>query len=281
VPSKTVFFYPGKAFPAVSITGADCWLGCDHCDGRYLSGMLHVNEPPALIRLARELNVKGSKGLLISGGCLPDGTIPLAPYIDAIGEVKRFTDLELNIHTGLLDKETAERLVGTGADCFSLDITQDQKVIKGLLHLDLEPKAYADTLEHLASSGASRIVPHICVGLPLSTIQGERDSLELVSSHNISALVVLGFVPTRGTPACDQPPAPTSRILDFITEAREMLSCPILLGCMRPRRDRTLERRALELGVDGMAAPSRKTVEWTRNAGHHVSVEDRCCALYL
>ncbi|NYT11594.1 MAG: radical SAM protein [Methanomassiliicoccales archaeon] len=281
MPRKAAFFYSAKVFPAVSITANDCWLGCDHCDGRYLSGMLHVTEPQDLIRMASDLEIQGAKGLLISGGCLPDGSIPLAPFIDAIGEVKRLTDLEINIHTGLLDKETAERLVGTGTDCFSLDVIQDPIVIRRLLHLDLEPKMYADTLEHLRSSGAERVVPHICVGLPFSTVQGEREALELVSGFDISSLVVLGFIPTRGTLAQDHPHAPSSRILKFISEARETLSCPILLGCMRPRHDRTLEWRALELGVEGIAAPSMKTVEWAKNAGYQVVLGDKCCALYL
>lgn len=281
MPRKAAFFYPGKAFPAVSITGTDCWLKCDHCGGRYLSRMLHVTEPQDLIRLANDLEIQGIKGLLVSGGCLPDGSIPLDPFIDVIGDVKRLTDLEINIHTGLLHKETAERLVGTDADCFSLDVIQEPKVIQRLLHLDIETKAYADTLEHLRSSGAERIVPHICVGLPFSTIEGERQALELVSGFDISALVVLGFISTKGTLTQDHPPATSSRILEFINEARETLSCPILLGCMRPRQDRTLERRALELGVDGIAVPSRKTVDWARNAGYQVILGDKCCALYL
>ena len=65
---KIFFYYPGKAFPGVSLTGPDCWLRCDHCRGRYLEGMLHVTEPSEFINLASDLRSKGARGLLISGG---------------------------------------------------------------------------------------------------------------------------------------------------------------------------------------------------------------------
>lgn len=277
---EILFCYPGKAFPGLSLTGPECRLGCDHCRGRYLQGMLHVTEPSELINLANDLRSKGARGMLISGGCDADGKIPFNRFIDAIGTVKKSTGMEMNIHTGLLDLAGAEALMATGADCFSVDVVSETSVIKNVLHLDVTREAYRETLVNLQSVGAGRIVPHICVGLPRSSPEGEMESLEMVSRMDISSLVILGFVPTRGTPYQDHRPASSERILRIIREAKRMLDCPVLLGCMRPRGDRSLEIGALELKVDGIAVPSREAVEWSREKGYEMSVEERCCALY-
>ena len=43
-------FVPGPTFPAVSLTGHTCKLGCDHCKGEYLKGMISIESPKEFIR---------------------------------------------------------------------------------------------------------------------------------------------------------------------------------------------------------------------------------------
>lgn len=248
--------------------------------GHYLRGMHPVADPQALIDFAYGLEARGGKGFLLSGGCQADGTIPLSPYYHAIRTIKDTTDLEMNIHTGLLDERGASSLVETGADAFSVDVVQDVDVMRGLLGLQASPEAYATTLQGLEDAGA-RVVPHICAGLPLSSLEGERKAIELVSHHRPQALVVLGFIPTPGTPTGDHPPPHPSRILAVIERAREAMDCPVILGCMRDRGHRGLEIDCIRAGVDGIANPSRSTVEWVRGAGYLLQIEEKCCAIYL
>jgi len=280
LPDRIVFFHPGERFPPISVTGSRCWLRCEHCQGRYLEGMKGVEEPGDLTHLALELERKGANGFLLSGGCLPNGTVPLGRYLGALREIKERTSLELNIHTGLLDRDAARGLVGTGADRFSVDVVQDERVLSRVLNLDGRAKEYGRTLSNLEREGAEGVVPHICVGLPHASIEGERMALDLVSDHEISALVVIGFIPTQGTPMSGYPPPSPSRILRFIGEARDRLNCPILLGCMRPRMDRDLEMDAIEAGVNGVAVPSGSTVEWAKRQGIEIHSRELCCALY-
>ncbi|MBM4237596.1 MAG: radical SAM protein, partial [Euryarchaeota archaeon] len=162
---KVIAFFPGKDFPSISVTGGRCDLQCDHCRGRHLRGMIPVSSPGDLLDLARGLEARGGAGFLLSGGCGPDGRIPLEDYHEVIGKIKRETDLAVNVHTGLLDRGSAASLVRSAPDCLSVDIVQDERVISDVLHLRSSPRAYEETLDALFGSGARVIVPHICVGL--------------------------------------------------------------------------------------------------------------------
>ncbi len=275
---KVVAFFPGKDFPSISVTGGRCDLQCDHCRGRHLRGMIPVSSPWELFDLARVLDARGVEGLLLSGGCDPDGRVPLEEYHEVIGRIKSETDLTVNVHTGLLDRQSAARLVQSGPDCLSVDIVQDDRVISDVLHLRSSPRAYEDTLDALFESGARSVVPHICVGL--SGEEGELAALNLVSKYRISALVVLSFWPTRGTPLAPLPPPSDSRVLDFFQAALDTLSCPVLLGCMRPRGRWELEAKCVELGAAGIAMPSRRTLRWAEERGYAIETSRKCCALY-
>jgi uncharacterized radical SAM superfamily protein len=273
------FFYPGALFTSVSVTGSSCWLGCKHCKGHYLEGMIGIERPSDLMRLALDLEARGGRGFLLSGGCLPDGTIPLGPFLETLRKIKRITDLRVNVHAGILDHQMATRLVGTGADRISLDLVQDPAVLRGNIGPGVDVKDYESTLHNLLAAGGS-IVPHFVVGMPHSSPEGERKVLELLVDKDVKATVILGFIPTPGTPSWTYPEPTSERMLDIIVEAVERLHHPIILGCMRSRRDRGLERRAIEAGVSGVAVPSSRTVSWADGMGMQVRIVQECCALY-
>jgi len=235
--------------------------------------------PEDLLRIARGLQESGGNGFLLSGGCRSNGTIPLSPFLDALKEIKDTTDLKVNVHTGISDLEMARGLVNAGVDRLSVDIINEPTVLRACIGHGLGIEDYRITLDSLIDAGG-RVVPHFCVGMPLSTPEGELEVLELLSGKDIQALVILGFIPTPGTPAAGYPAASSERILDLIEGAVEKLDCPVLLGCMRPRRDRQLEREALEVGVNGIAVPGPQTLKWAREMGMDVHLRWECCAIY-
>jgi uncharacterized radical SAM superfamily protein len=187
--------------------------------------------------------------------------------------------LIVNVHTGLLDPNGAKALARASPDCCSVDIVQDEKVIQDRLHLRVGPRAYRRTLSSLVTSGAKRVVPHICVGLS-ETSEGELSALRMVEEFDISALVVLVLILTKGTPTENHPPVDDARVIGFVEEAIKRLNCPVLLGCMRPRGNWELEAKCIDAGIAGIAMPSRKTVSWAEDRGFDIEVREMCCALY-
>jgi len=272
-------FTPGGHFPPISITGDRCQLMCDHCRGRYLRGMTPAPEPGTLRRIATRLEREGATGLLISGGSQEDGSIPLDPFIDTIRWIKESTSLRVNLHTGLLDRDQAGALVDAGVDAFSVDLVQGEEVLSDLMHLKVPKRRYADTLSLLLESGARRVVPHICVDLPGSRTEHELDALGLISRLDVTALVVLAFVSTPGTPFAGRPSS-SERLISFVREAVDRLEVPVVLGCMRPRGRPEVDVRCVEEGAAALAVPSARTVAMLRDQGYRVRRHHWCCALY-
>jgi len=63
--------------------------------------------PQELFELCVKLKQDGAQGCLISGGCLPDGSVPLDEFVDTLGRVKRELGLTVFVHTGIINLKTA------------------------------------------------------------------------------------------------------------------------------------------------------------------------------
>ena len=273
VPGPLFFYHPGKLFPALSVTGRRCELQCEHCRGRYLGGMRAVSGPAELLSVARDLQASGGAGFLLSGGCDAKGRVPLGGFLGAVREIKDVTSLAVNVHPGLVDAAGASALLASGADVFSVDVLQDRRTIAERLHLDASPADYRRTVE-LLSPG--KVVPHVCVGL--QSEEGEDDTLEMLSSVHVSAVVVLGLMAPPGSAL---PPVAPDRLVRFVRRAVDRLSVPVLVGCMRPRGRADAEIEMLKAGAAGMVNPSPATVQWAKAEGREVVEVQACCALHL
>ncbi len=276
---RVVAYHPGKAFPAVSMTGSRCELQCDHCRGHYLRAMTDASRPGSLPQVAAALKGAGAVGILLSGGCDRQGKLPILERVDEVGSV-RHLGLRVNLHTGLLGAEDAQRLTNAGADCYSVDVVQDPHVIRDVLHLKVGPEAYRETLSALFTSKAGRVVPHICVGLSGDDIEGEMASVDLVSGFPIAALVLLWRLPAPDTPMRRAKNASPGSFLKVVRYATERLDRPVLLGCMRPRGNVELEVEAVRLGVAGLASPAAETLIRLELEGFELVRSDLCCALH-
>ena len=81
---QIIFYLPGMfkyngltgKYPAISITGSQCALSCDHCQGKILEGMISAGTSGPLIEKCIDLANRGAQGVLISGGCDEEGRLP-------------------------------------------------------------------------------------------------------------------------------------------------------------------------------------------------------------
>ena len=262
----------GGHFPSVSVTGPECGQMCEHCKGEHLKRMTDARGARNLFRIVDDLLSADAEGLLVSGGCDINGSVPIVREIDAIRYASD-NGLKVNVHTGFIGKEDAERLVAAGVKAFSVDVHQDPDVIKNILHLDAGKDAYSGTLDNIISAGG-RPVAHLTVGL------GKEDllrSAELIKRKGLDEAVLIALVPTKGTMTEDSPAA-EEEILEAVKELTDM-GIRITLGCMRPRIYRDLERKCIELGVRGIANPARGTVRWAKEKGMSI-VEIRTCCCF-
>ncbi|MHA1724244.1 MAG: radical SAM protein [Promethearchaeota archaeon] len=277
-------FIPGKKFPAISITGSECKLQCEHCNGKYLNGMKGITNPEELRQYLFSLWKNGGTGALISGGCEEDGSVPLYNFLDAIQDIKEKTTLVINTHTGLLNELTAKKLAEAKIDIVSFDINTDERVIKGIYHLNKDVMDYENAIKLLQKYNLF-IVPHICVGLFFGKLHSELDAIKFIKKYleNPSIIVVIVLIPPKSSKTKFSTPDPLDvakilAILRFVFPSSE-----IALGCMRPKtkEKERLEKLAIKAGINRIVLPSRKTINWIKNylSNTHLSYFSACCAL--
>ena len=292
-PADLVFAIPGAKryetehyrntphrFASISLTGRRCALLCEHCRGQLLEGMLPAPTPGALLALGRRLVEQGCEGVLISGGAGAGGAVPLQPHLAAIARLKEW-GLRVIVHTGLLDRETAEGLQAAGVDQVLCDVIGDAATIRQVLHLDRSPADYAETLALLRGLGIP-IAPHIVVGLHFGQLRGELTALEMISHTGADVVVLVVLRPLPHTPMADLSGVEPEAVGRLAAVARLLNpTVPLTLGCARPSGPAKIEieRRVVLAGVNSVAYPDPATVRLAEELGLRTSFVESCCTL--
>ena len=267
-------------FPTVSVTGKGCMLNCKHCGGKVLETMHPADSPEKLLEVCTELKQKGAVGCLISGGCLPDGSVPLEKFIPVIAKIKRELGLTVLVHTGIINSEMAKQLKKAGVDAALIDIIGSDQTIREIYHLNTTIQDYAESLKALQEAGID-FVPHVIVGLQNGELKGEFAALNMIAQYKPSAVVIISFMPIRGTAMENvTPPTPTD-IVRVTATARIMFpKTPVVLGCMRPKGKHRAETDvlALKAGVDAIAFPSEEAIKYAETKGYAVNFSSYCCS---
>jgi uncharacterized radical SAM superfamily protein len=103
----------------------------------------------------------------------------------------------------------------------------------------------------------------------------------MITRYKPSALVIIAFMPIRGTAMAEvKPPQPTD-IAKVTATARLMFpETPLALGCMRPKGKHRVETDvlALKAGVNAIAFPSEEAIRYAENQGYELSFSSYCCA---
>jgi uncharacterized radical SAM superfamily protein len=267
-------------FPTISVTGKGCALNCKHCGGKLLETMHPAKTPEALFALSLKLKRNGALGCLVSGGCLPDGSVPLKQFIPVLERIKRESGLAVNVHTSIVDAATAEALKNAGVDAALIDVIGSNETINGIYNLNVTVEDYARSLRVLHEAGLN-VVPHVIVGLHNGKLQGEFRALKMIARYKPSALVIIAFMPIRGTAmALVKPPLPID-IARVAAVARVMFpAVPVALGCMRPKGKHRAETDVLCLkaGVNAVAFPTEEVIAYAEKQGYSLSFSSYCCS---
>ncbi len=277
-------YNPTNRFPAISITGNKCALKCEHCNEKYLKGMKSLITNSDLESFLMKHSRNEGIGALISGGCELDGSVPLINYLDTIKEVKNKTNLIINTHTGLLNKETAQKLADAKVDIISFDINLDEEIIENIYHLDKSVNDYKQAIE-LLKEHKLNIVPHICIGLYYGKIHKELESIRFIKESDInpSLIVIIALIPPKNSKVEFERPkaidiAKIIALIRFVFPYTE-----ISLGCMRPRGNIKimLEKYAIKSGITRIELPSKDTLKWLKRSNPDVTFQffSACCAI--
>ncbi len=269
-----------NAFPSISVTGSHCSLNCSHCGGKLLETMIPATSPQTLVETCRKIKAKGAVGCLISGGCLPDGSVPIGGFVDAVAEAKKL-GLTIVVHSGLLNVETANNLKNAGVDAVSIDILGSEETAKEVYNVGATAEDYRQSLRALKSSGIP-FTPHVLVGLHYGELRGELDALRMISEFQPSALILIVFFPIRGTRMENVMPPSLEAVAEVLVEARSIMPrVPIALGCARPKGmfRSEMDVLAVEAGVNAIAFPTVEAIEAAEKLGVNAIFSNLCCSL--
>lgn len=271
-----------NAWPALSITGNDCKLQCDHCKARVLQSMLSTKTPEDLWRVANERIAAGAQGMLLSGGSNHRDEVEYGPFYPTLRRIKDVHPaFKIAIHTALVDRATARRLEDSGADVAMLDIIGAQETIREVYHLKRSVADFETSLQFLTETSL-KVVPHIVIGLHYGRFLGERAALEIVGRHKPAALVLVVAMPFYASPRRPFVVPDSLEVGRFFIEARAALpDIPLLLGCARPpgRAKQQIDAYAVMAGVNGIAHPAEGMVELAARLGREVRVTPACCSI--
>ncbi|MFW5927880.1 MAG: radical SAM protein, partial [Thermoplasmatota archaeon] len=260
----------GKKFPSLSVTGHHCSLNCPHCEGKYLKNMIPVKTPDELMDEALQLSKKGAEGFLLSGGTDLKGRVPLSDYYPTLKDIKRKTDLIVNIHTGIPSEEDIELIKGSGIDVVSYDMIGSDETIDKIYGLGLDVETYKKGYTILFEAGID-VVPHVTVGLDEGHIVGEYDAIDAVSGSE--KIILNSLIPSDfgGTVSKED-------FLSVVNYAVKTTDADIIVGCMRERGRTELEIESVKQGVEGIVIPSKRTKSWAEKR-YDVEIHRTCCAV--
>ncbi len=274
--SEILFF--NEPFTPVSLTGTGCALSCKHCNSHYLRHMLD-GSGGKLEAEAEKLVNKGAKGILLSGGSTADGNVPTYEQSDVIQKIKRDTKLKISAHTGIVNVLRAQ-ILSEYLDMALVDVLGDDETIHDILGIDACVQDYEESLRHLSTLGIP-LAPHIIVGLHSGKLKGDFKALEIVEKFNPMTVVIVIFIPTKGTAMEGIPPPKIEDVVKVITTARKMFDIPLSLSCVRPggRYRSELDKYAILGGIDRIAVPSKSAYATSGKLGLNIiEIPKMCCS---
>lgn len=259
---------PGRTL-SISLTDQECQQDCAHCNGHYLKGMQPFS------RLAA-VDLNAYDAVLVSGGSSKTGEVPIKEYLNEILQLP--THLRLNLHPGYQPVENLLPLK-TRNPVVSFDLPTCNEVISevfGLSHSSADYRAlFADYCRHFTT------IAHITIGLAQKDTSGEAATISYLAGQQPAEAVFLVFRPTPGTRMQNARVAGIDRVVGLLRQAMHELSCPVLLGCMRPagvyRRD--LDILAWMHGIRKIVMPDHKLMTILAENSITINGFQNCCAL--
>jgi len=242
--------------------------------------MLPASTPEQLVDICTNLKGKGALGCLISGGCLPDGSVPLHKFVEALAKIKRDLGLTVVVHTGITDSSMAEKLKEAGVDAALIDVIGSDETIREIYQLDVRVEDYDRSLRALHEAKIP-MVPHVLVGLHYGNLKGEVHALEMISKYKPAAIIIIAFMPIHGTPMENvNPPLPEDIAKVLVTAKLMMQETLLVLGCMRPKGEHRIktDELAIKSGVHAIAFPTNEAIQLAETMGLEIAFSSFCCS---
>ena len=271
-----------EEFVSISLTGTHCALNCKHCGTHVLRGMNDLSRTPqSLFELCSKLAEKGTRGILISGGCDRQGRVPILTHLPDLMKIRKVLGMTIRIHPGLPDEETTKGLAELDIDGAMVDIIGSDRTIRDVYHLDAKTGDYDEVLERLSRHGIP-LVPHIILGLHFGKMVGEWKALQMITKYPLKLLVLVILMPLSGTEMENVTPPSLNEIGSFFETARKALpQTEIMLGCARPLGSikKEVDRLAIDTGLNGIAYPAEGTLSYARQLGLEPEIINACCGI--
>ncbi|MFN4263823.1 MAG: radical SAM protein [Thioalkalivibrionaceae bacterium] len=271
-----------SAWPAMSITGGDCKLACDHCKAKILEPMVPVRSPEDLWREVNRVIADGAQGMLLTGGSNHRNEVEYDRFYSTIRRIKdEFPFFRIALHTALVDENIAASMEQAGIDAAMMDVIGAQDTITQVYHLRRSVDDFERTLECLVATDM-KVVPHIVIGLHYGHLLGEWNALEMVARHLPDALVLVVVMPFYAPASRPFITPDAHEVGQFFLDARERLGdLPLLLGCARPpgKTKMMIDSYAVMAGLTGLAHPADGVVELAARLGRRVRVTPACCSI--
>lgn len=271
-----------NAWPAISITGGDCKLQCDHCKAKILEPMIPARTPADLWRTVTQIVANGAGGMLLTGGSNRRNEVEYDPFYATIRRIKdTFPHFKIALHTALVSRDIARKMQDAGIDAAMMDVIGAQETITQVYHLKRSVDDFERTLEYLVATDM-KVVPHIVIGLHFGRLLGEWRALEIIQRHLPAAVVLVVVMPIYASAQRPFAMPDAGEVGRFFLDARAALPhIPLLLGCARPQglAKLAIDAYAVMAGIDGIAHPSEGIVELAARLEHRVRVTPACCSI--
>jgi hypothetical protein len=265
-PDEITWSYPLDT-AVLSLTGGQCALDCAHCGGHYLGGM----------RPIWEAEPDGSTSCLVSGGCDPQGRVPVLAHLDRVRAWR--PGRRMNWHVGFVSEDEMQTIAPL-VDVVSFDFVGDDRTIGEVYGLEKTVADYESTYRLLRRYAPT--LPHVTIGLRGGELGHELAALERLQALGADGLVLLVFMPTPGTRYADRRPPSPEAAAGILAEARlRFPRVPLYLGCMRPkgRYREELDPLAVRAGLNVVVSPSRAAREAATRLGLRAHKMRECCVL--
>lgn len=269
-------------WPAVSITGPECKLQCDHCKANILKPMIAATDAAMLLQVVEDIIANGAEGMLLTGGSNHRNEVEYTAFLPAIRRIKqKYPQFRIALHTALVDQQQARDLESAGVDVAMLDIIGAQDTITQVYHLKRRVEDFEQSLAALSRT-SMRVVPHIVIGLHYGHLLGEWQALEMIARYPVDALVLVVVMPQYANPDRQFATLHAETIGQFFLDARKCLKdTEILLGCARPPgvNKQLIDAYAVMAGLNGMAHPSEGSISLANSLGRSHQVFNTCCSI--
>lgn len=259
VPAKTL---------TVSVTADKCEQNCAHCGGHYLLRMKPLDK-------IDNADLSKYNSLLISGGALKTGEVPIKEHINKLLSLPE--RLKFNAHTGFQDPKNILPLKKR-ISAVSFDLPSCDEVVSNVFKLPYKATDYERL--YLEYKKHFNTIAHLTLGLALKTKNAEQKIIDFLAQNGEKKVVLLVFMPTKGTEAQDLPKMPLSKVISVIKYAKKQKLSPSL-GCMRPMGAyrKNLDILAFMYGLKKIVMASPVLIKILEENGVSVAVSNECCAL--